>query len=110
MHQINTYQQPNACDTVCVCVFWLAAKVKAAQALWNTRDPARVAQAYTPDSVWRNRGQFLRGHGDIMAFLSRKWERETRYKCVAATLSLLILNLSRESLLYPMHSPLRQLP
>ncbi|KAI0401568.1 hypothetical protein F4802DRAFT_421318 [Xylaria palmicola] len=55
-------------------------KVKAAQDAWNTRDPQKVKMAYTPDSVWRNRGTFLRGRDEIEAFLARKWERERDYR------------------------------
>lgn len=55
-------------------------KVKAAQALWNTRDPAKVVLAYTEDSIWRNRDQFLDGHQEIQAFLAKKWAREKQYK------------------------------
>ena len=47
-------------------------KVLAAEAAWNTRDPERVALAYTDDSEWRNRGEFLRGRAEIVAFLTRK--------------------------------------
>jgi nuclear transport factor 2 (NTF2) superfamily protein len=54
-------------------------KVQAAEDAWNTRDPQRVAAAYTPDSVWRNRDVFLRGREEIVAFLTRKWERELDY-------------------------------
>ncbi|MGW2590711.1 nuclear transport factor 2 family protein [Streptomyces sp. NPDC001515] len=54
-------------------------KVQAAEDAWNTRDPHRVASAYTPDSVWRNRDTFLRGRDEIVAFLTRKWEREQEY-------------------------------
>ncbi|MER7831603.1 nuclear transport factor 2 family protein [Streptomyces sp. NPDC095602] len=54
-------------------------KVQAAEDAWNTRDPRRVALAYTPDSVWRNRDVFLRGREEIVAFLTRKWERERDY-------------------------------
>ena len=54
-------------------------KVQAAQDAWNTRDPQRVAGAYTPDSVWRNRSEFVRGTGEIVAFLTKKWEREHEY-------------------------------
>ncbi|NKY35929.1 nuclear transport factor 2 family protein [Nocardia speluncae] len=54
-------------------------KVLAAEAAWNTRDPQRVALAYTPDSVWRNRDQFVTGRADIVAFLTAKWERELDY-------------------------------
>ncbi|WP_448320226.1 nuclear transport factor 2 family protein [Streptomyces sp. CO7] len=54
-------------------------KVQAAEDAWNTRDPLRVASAYTPDSVWRNRDAFLRGREEIVAILTRKWERELDY-------------------------------
>lgn len=54
-------------------------KVQAAEDAWNTRDPQRVALAYTPDSVWRNRDVFLRGREEIAAFLARKWARELDY-------------------------------
>ncbi|KAI9838932.1 MAG: hypothetical protein M1819_004140 [Sarea resinae] len=55
-------------------------KVKAAQVLWNTRDPARIAAAYTPDCVWRNRSTFLQGHAEIIDFLTRKFAREQGYR------------------------------
>ncbi|THG97274.1 hypothetical protein EW026_g4688 [Hermanssonia centrifuga] len=55
-------------------------KVKAAQRLWNTRDPQKVALAYTPDTVWRNRDQFLRGREEVVQFLSKKWEKENGYR------------------------------
>ena len=55
------------------------AKVQAAQDAWNTRDPDRVALAYTEDSEWRNRSEFLVGRDAIRAFLTRKWERELDY-------------------------------
>ncbi|KAK7448068.1 hypothetical protein VKT23_013824 [Stygiomarasmius scandens] len=54
-------------------------KVKAAQALWNTRDPTKVALAYTEDTVWRNRADFVRGREDVEKWLKRKWEREHWY-------------------------------
>src|SRR5215208_211436 len=54
-------------------------KVQAAEDAWNSRDPQRVALAYTPDSVWRNRDQFVTGRDEIVAFLRRKWERELDY-------------------------------
>ncbi len=54
-------------------------KVLAAEAAWNTRDPDRVAAAYTVDSVWRNRGEFVTGREEIRAFLARKWEKELDY-------------------------------
>jgi uncharacterized protein len=55
------------------------AKVRAAEDAWNTRDPERVAGAYTEDSVWRNRNEFLTGRGEIVEFLRRKWARELDY-------------------------------
>ncbi|MEV7812201.1 nuclear transport factor 2 family protein [Streptomyces flaveolus] len=54
-------------------------KVQAAEDAWNTRDPHRVALAYTPDSVWRNRDRFVTGRDEIIAFLTEKWERERDY-------------------------------
>lgn len=57
-----------------------AKQVKAAQRLWNTRDPSRVVQAYTENSVWRNRGDFIVGHKDIEAWLWDKWAKEQSYK------------------------------
>ena len=54
-------------------------KVQAAEDAWNTRDPERVAGAYTDDSQWRNRHEFLSGRADIVDFLTRKWERELDY-------------------------------
>ena len=55
------------------------AKVQAAEDAWNTRDPQRVAGAYTLDSVWRNRDQFITGREAIITFLTAKWERELDY-------------------------------
>lgn len=55
------------------------AKVQAAEDAWNTRDPQRVALAYTPDSVWRNRDEFVTGRDEIVTFLTRKWEKELDY-------------------------------
>jgi nuclear transport factor 2 (NTF2) superfamily protein len=54
--------------------------IQAAEDAWNTRDPERVALAYTEDSEWRNRDAFFRGRDAIRAFLRRKWERELDYK------------------------------
>jgi uncharacterized protein (TIGR02246 family) len=54
-------------------------KVQAAEDAWNSRDPHRVAAAYTADSVWRNRDQFVTGRDEIVAFLTDKWERELDY-------------------------------
>jgi len=53
--------------------------VQAAEDAWNTRDPHIVAQAYTPDSHWRNRAEFITGRDEIEAFLTRKWQREFDY-------------------------------
>lgn len=55
------------------------AKVRAAENAWNTRDPEKVAAAYTEDSVWRNRDEFITGRADIQAFLARKWAKEHDY-------------------------------
>jgi nuclear transport factor 2 (NTF2) superfamily protein len=56
------------------------AKVQTAQDAWNTRDPERVALAYTEDSEWRNRDEFLNGREEIKAFLRRKWAKELDYR------------------------------
>lgn len=55
-------------------------KVKAAEDAWNSRDPVRVAQAYTADSVWRNRDEFFAGRAAIEDFLRRKWSLELHYR------------------------------
>jgi uncharacterized protein len=55
-------------------------KVKMAENAWNTRDPERVALAYTEDSEWRNRAEFFHGRNAIKAFLHRKWEKELDYR------------------------------
>ncbi|MGW2250896.1 nuclear transport factor 2 family protein [Kitasatospora sp. NPDC001660] len=57
-------------------------KVRAAEDGWNTRDPHRVALAYTPDSRWRNRAEFVTGREEIAAFLTRKWQREHEYRLI----------------------------
>ncbi len=57
-----------------------ARKVQIAEDLWNTRDPERVAAAYTEDTQWRNRTEFLSGRAEVVAFLKRKWVRELDYK------------------------------
>jgi uncharacterized protein len=54
-------------------------KVQAAEDAWNTRDPEKVALAYTEDSVWRNRDTFVTGRSEIVKFLAAKWERELDY-------------------------------
>ncbi|TWT85709.1 SnoaL-like domain protein [Posidoniimonas polymericola] len=55
-------------------------KVRAAEDAWNSRDPARVALAYSEDSTWRNRGEFLQGRDAIRGFLTRKWASELDYR------------------------------
>jgi uncharacterized protein len=55
-------------------------KVQAAEDAWNTRDPERVAMAYTEDTEWRNRSEFLNGRAEVVAFLRRKWNRELDYR------------------------------
>lgn len=55
-------------------------KVQMAEDAWNTRDPERVALAYTEDTEWRNRAEFVRGRAEVIAFLQRKWARELDYR------------------------------
>ncbi|MET9876272.1 nuclear transport factor 2 family protein [Actinacidiphila glaucinigra] len=57
-------------------------KVRIAEDAWNTRDPEKVSLAYTPDSRWRNRGEFVHGREEIVAFLTRKWTREQEYRLI----------------------------
>ncbi|QHE93300.1 DUF1348 family protein [Pandoraea fibrosis] len=57
-------------------------KVRMAEDGWNSRDPARVALAYTVDSRWRNRAEFPRGRDQIVEFLTRKWQRELDYRLI----------------------------
>lgn len=59
-----------------------AAKVRAAEDAWNSRDPQRVALAYTEDSRWRNRSEFITGRSEIVAFLERKWASELDYRLI----------------------------
>lgn len=56
------------------------AKVQLAEDAWNSRNPERVALAYTPDTEWRNRAEFLRGRDEVTAFLRRKWAKEHEYR------------------------------
>lgn len=58
------------------------AKVRAAEDGWNSRDPEKVALAYSPDSEWRNRAEFIQGRDDVKAFLRRKWEIEKEYRLI----------------------------
>jgi len=71
----STIRPPFTMDTA-------RAKVQAAQDAWNSRDPDRVALAYTEDSEWRNRTEFFRGRDAIRAFLKRKWAKELDYRLV----------------------------
>lgn len=57
-------------------------KVRMAEDAWNSRDPQKVSMAYTIDSVWRNRSEFLEGREAIVAFLTRKWDRELDYRLI----------------------------
>jgi uncharacterized protein len=57
-------------------------KVRLAEDAWNTRDPQKVASAYTVDSRWRNRAEFVTGRDEIVAFLTRKWRRELEYRLI----------------------------
>jgi uncharacterized protein len=57
-------------------------KVRAAEDGWNTRNPQKVALAYTPDSRWRNRSEFFQGRDAIVEFLTRKWARELEYRLI----------------------------
>ena len=59
-----------------------AQKARMAEDAWNSRDPARVALAYTPDSQWRNRVEFIAGRAQIEAFLARKWAAELDYRLI----------------------------
>ena len=57
-------------------------KTRAAEDGWNGRDPVKVSLAYTPDSRWRNRSDFINGRSEIEAFLTRKWEKELEYRLI----------------------------
>ena len=57
-------------------------KVRMAEDGWNSRNPERVSLAYTPDSRWRNRSEFINGRAEIVAFLQRKWARELDYRLI----------------------------
>lgn len=59
-----------------------AQKVRLAEDAWNSRDPEKVPLAYTPDSRWRNRSEFINGRGEIVAFLKRKWVKELEYRLI----------------------------
>jgi nuclear transport factor 2 (NTF2) superfamily protein len=57
-------------------------KVRLAEDGWNSRDPEKVSLAYTPDSQWRNRSEFVRGRAEIVPFLARKWSKELDYRLI----------------------------
>jgi len=57
-------------------------KVRLAEDAWNSRDPTRVVQVYTPDTIWRNRAEFPAGREEVKAFLTRKWARELDYRLI----------------------------
>jgi uncharacterized protein len=59
-----------------------ALKVRIAEDGWNSRDPERVSLAYSPDSRWRNRAEFVNGRREIVAFLTRKWQKELDYRLI----------------------------
>lgn len=59
-----------------------AQKARMAEDAWNSRDPEKVSLAYTEDSLWRNRAEFLQGREEIVAFLRRKWDRELDYRLI----------------------------
>jgi len=59
-----------------------AQKVRMAEDAWNSRDPARVVQVYTPDTIWRNRAEFPVGREEVQRFLTRKWARELDYRLI----------------------------
>jgi uncharacterized protein len=59
-----------------------AQKARLAEDAWNSRDPEKVALAYTPDSQWRNRTDFIKGRAEIIAFLTAKWAREQEYRLI----------------------------
>ena len=60
----------------------VAEKTRLAENAWNSRDPHRVALAYTPDSRWRNRAEFVNGRAEVVQFLTRKWARELDYRLI----------------------------
>jgi uncharacterized protein len=59
-----------------------AQKVRLAEDAWNSRNPEKVSLAYTPDSRWRNRAEFINGRAEIVAFLTRKWAKELDYRLI----------------------------
>lgn len=82
---MNTYSPAPTTPAVLAPPFALESatmKVRLAEDAWNSRDPQRVSLAYSEDSVWRNRSEFVIGRDQIQKFLTRKWERELEYRLV----------------------------
>ena len=75
MSEIRTPTPPFSAETA-------AHKVRLAEDAWNSRDPRKVASAYTTDSRWRNRSEFVAGREEIVRFLERKWARELDYRLI----------------------------
>lgn len=63
-------------------------KVQQGEDAWNSQDPHRVAQVYTPDTEWRNRDQFINGREEVVLFLTEKWKKEQDYKLKKRTLGI----------------------
>ena len=76
-------------------------KVKAAQDAWNTKNPQIVKNAYTPDSIWRNRDQFIRGTDEIVEFLTKKWSVEDGYRLRKELFAFTDNKVSQQFQLYP---------
>ena len=71
-------------------------KVRLAEDAWNSRDPERVALAYTPNSQWRNRSEFVNGRREIVAFFRRKWAKELDYRLIKELWGFTGMNYSRK--------------
>jgi uncharacterized protein len=78
----NSGPQPQAVIAPPFTLVTALRKVRLAEDVWNSRDPRRVAMAYSEDSVWRNRSEFVSGRAAIRQFLTGKWERELEYRLV----------------------------
>jgi nuclear transport factor 2 (NTF2) superfamily protein len=83
-------------------------KVRLAEDAWNSRDPERVSLAYTQDSRWRNRVEFIEGREEIKAFLARKWSRELDYRLRRRIASINDLSIRESDRLY--HWPMGRRP
>jgi uncharacterized protein len=82
MMKSKTVPQPSSVIAPPFALVTALRKVRLAEDAWNSRDPKRVALAYTEDSVWRNRSEFVTGRAAIRRFLAAKWERELDYRLV----------------------------